>query len=132
MTNFMKAPQKYYRSLPRYEMKLGEEVKCRTIIILPTRRIHSSGYACMEFVLIGLDGKPLGRIGGGTDVVHIDGIGGVGWRFHMGKVRDITKVGGWSIDCLPCGLLQLWASEGTLVTYPMSSFEILALPKEEK
>lgn len=71
--------------------------------------LHESGWGCMEFCLIDLKGKPIGKVGGGSDVVNLDGIGGyrdLSLRFD-GIPRTIP-VHGWSIDLLPCGYLNVW------------------------
>ena len=67
-------------------------------VIVPMKGKHDSGYQYMKFVL--LDSfKIVGVVGGYSDVVHFDGIGGFGknpdFKTLTLKVRDI------SIDCLP-------------------------------
>lgn len=68
------------------------------IVIVPTGVEHYSGYECMDFILC--DGtEVVGKVGGGSDVMNINGIGGYGdWRKGLKKsVKPID----WSIDCLP-------------------------------
>lgn len=88
------------------------------LVILPTRRMHDSGYRSMEFIAI-RDGKPLRRLGGCADVIHIGGI--------AKPLLEWTKVG-WSLDCLPkSGLLRLFCTAHYIrVGMDISSFEVYA------
>lgn len=47
-----------------------------SIVILPTDDMHDSGYRCMDFVAVNRDHKPICRLSGCSDVLHLDGIGG--------------------------------------------------------
>lgn len=77
----------------------GEDIgEFNALVLIPTRRKHDSGFMCMEFAAIGLEGKPICRLGGGSDVVHIGGI------ITMAE----KAIGGWSIDLLPCGYFRLF------------------------
>ena len=82
------------------------------LVILPKDEMHDSGFATMDFVLV-KKLEPICRISGGSDVIHIDGIGGYG---ILGA--------GWKIDCLPCGLLRLWNDEGITVGLALSDYEV--------
>lgn len=96
-----------------------------TLVILPTKRLHDSGYRCMYFVAC-VKGKPVAKIGGGSDVIHLDGIGGFGknWLDRFGTVPNKIAPSGWNIDCLPkSGLLQLFAGKLSCSS-PLSSFEL--------
>jgi hypothetical protein len=104
-----------------------------SLIILPTRRIHDSGYRCMDFVAV-RDNMPVCRLSGCSDVVHIDGIGGYGHRgFRDGMGLPILvppKM--WSIDCLKVsGLLRLFSHEKLSAGAALSSFEIYSVPKDK-
>lgn len=90
--------------------------KFDAIVILPTRKKHDSGYGCMEFVIV-KNNIPLFRISGISDVIHIDGIGGM------------KNIGfpAWSMDLLfKSKLIRLWNSKGNLFCneIPLSSFEV--------
>jgi len=54
-----------------------EEIEFTSMVILPTRRIHDSGYRCMDFVAC-KNQVPFVRLSGCSDVIHVDGIGGYG------------------------------------------------------
>jgi hypothetical protein len=110
-----------------------------SIVILPLRTKHDSGFRCMDFVLI-KGNKAICRLSGCSDLLHIDGIGGMGhdWLEKYGDCPRAVPPTGWSIDCLPVsGLLRMWPSRdrwnGVLVDADAcySSFEIYANPKEK-
>jgi hypothetical protein len=110
---------------------------CDCIVVLPMKKMHGSGYRLMDFVAI-KDGKPLCKLSGCSDVIHIDGIGGSGYRYDRlnptQRYFDLTKQKAWSIDCLAkSGLLRMWASYNDLICGPsLSSFEIWAVREEVK
>ena len=72
------------------------------ITIVPTGELHDSGFPCMKFILE-KDGEIVGCVGGGSDVMHINGIGGYGGIDDYKEVlrTNMVKRVGWSIDCLP-------------------------------
>lgn len=97
-----------------------------TLVILPTRQTHDSGYRCMDFVAV-KKGVPIKRLGGGSDVIHLDGIGGYGenWLQKYGTCPSRTEPSGWNIDCLKVsGLLQLFTHGVLTCGDALSSFEI--------
>lgn len=69
-----------------------------------------TNWGCMEFCLVNGDLEPIGKVGGGSDVVCLDGIGGYGSHRGrgFGEISRLVPVKGWSIDCLPCGYLHVW------------------------
>ena len=81
------------------------------IVIIPTNEMHESGYMCMKFALMD-HWEVVGCVGGGSDVIHLNGIGGYGKyenykeAFKTGLVKRVD----WSIDCLPNGLIRLFCS----------------------
>ena len=102
-----------------------------SIIILPERRKHDSGYMCMSFVGC-IGGDAVAIMSGGSDVLHIDGIGGLGkdWLERFPGVPKLVEPKSWSIDCLPCGCLRIWAGGKNIeIGSMLSSFEIFAEPK---
>jgi len=109
-----------------------------SMVILPGRikNMHDSGYRTMDFVAT-KDGKAICRLSGCSDVIHIEGIGGMGkyvMNSNMGNgywLGDLSH--GWSIDCLPkSGLLQLFPGSGSMtVGTALSSFEVFGEPKEK-
>ena len=128
-----KMTRKEFEALP--DRKWDQVIICNSIVILPTRHMHDSGYRCMDFVAcVGND--PLCLLSGCSDVIHVDGIGGYGdnWLRRYGTVPSATPPSGWSIDCLPTsGLLRMWPSSGKILCdSALSSFEMYALDKNDK
>ena len=82
------------------------------IIIIPTNEMHESGYMCMKFALMD-HWEVVGCVGGGSDVIHLNGIGGYGKYedYHEALKTGLTKRVNWSIDCLPNGLIRLFCSK---------------------
>lgn len=82
----------------------------RSLVIVPERRKHDSGYTVMSFVAVDERGYPIVRLGGGSDVIHIEGIAGLGkgwYEIEDKKAREailltqFIRSGHWAIDCLP-------------------------------
>ena len=97
--------------------KHGEKIgDFDSLIIIPTRKMHDSGYRCMEFVAV-KDGKPLCRMSGGSDVIHLGGI--------AQPLLNPMKVG-WHIDCLAkSGYLRIFSHQFSFtVGADLSSFEL--------
>jgi len=97
--------RKEFEAVPSREWNedIGEFV---SLVILPSRHIHDSGYRCMDFVACNKDG-PIKRLSGCSDVIHIGGIGG----YNTDCVPFPNKIDPtrWSIDCLPkSGLLRIF------------------------
>lgn len=108
-----------------------QSVECDSIVIIPTRRKHDSGYMCMDFAAMVGD-KPICLLSGCSDVIHIEGIGGLGddWLNKFGGIPEKVRPSEWSIDCLPCGLLRIFTRNGMKCGPALSSFEIFS--KEKK
>lgn len=103
------------------------------LIIVPTNELHDSGYGCMKFVLLNHH-KVVGCVGGGSDVIHLNGIGGYGKYVDYEKVikTGMIKRVDWSIDCLPCGLLRLFCSSNLSIDDFICSDFCLYVNKEDK
>lgn len=110
-----------FKSVPRFNWKQGE-IKFDSLVIIPTTHKHESGYRCMEYCAI-KNGEPLGLFGGGSDVMHLDGIGGYGK--YKDKLPTVFNRKPWNIDCLPCGYIHLWCNEYKFVASDCGSdFEL--------
>lgn len=72
--------------------------KFNAFVIVPMNYKHGSGFQCMKYILLDKF-EIVGVIGGGSDVIHFNGIGG------YGKNPDYTKktipIHDLRIDCLP-------------------------------
>ena len=93
-----------------------------SLVILPSKEKSESGFRCMDFVAVAPNGEPICRLSGGSDVIHI---GGVGFSFEPCRR---SAVAGWSMDSLSkSGLLRLFAPAHALTCGPaLSSFEVYA------
>jgi len=121
--------RKEFDALP-WRQEFDSELICDNLVILPLKTRHDSGYRCMDFVACNGD-EPVCRVAGGSDVLHIDGIGGMGnWNPRIEYPRTVpTKA--WSIDCLPkSGLLRLIVGHAFKIKCGMalSSFEAYGVP----
>ena len=82
------------------------------VVIIPTNELHDSGFRCMKFALTN-GNEVVGCVGGISDVMHLNGIGGYGKYnkdFDKTLKTDMVKRIDWSIDCLPNGLIRLFCS----------------------
>jgi len=107
------------------ETNTGRPIQFDSLVILPTKYVHDSGYRSMDFVLI-KDSKPLIRLDTYSDVIHINGITGHGDLSYR-KFDDPLESIRWCIDCLKTSnLLRLYTIDTKLVTYTptLSSFEV--------
>lgn len=78
-----------------------------SIVIIPMGYKHDSGYECMSYILLNKFNKIVGKLYGGSDVIHINGIGGYGYNF-----KTLIKPINWKIDCLPKShLLRLFCDK---------------------
>lgn len=113
--------------LPRrkWNENIGE---FNSLIIIPTRRIHDSGYRCMDFVSV-LNGEPTYLLSGCSDVIHIEGIGGLAHNWiQKGGVHELVTPTDWSIDCLKkSGLLHIFCHKKIIAGEALSSFEIFSI-----
>lgn len=105
------------------------------LIIVPTNELHDSGYGCMKFVLLNHH-RVVGCVGGGSDVIHLNGIGGYGNPYNMEEYNKAVSTGmvkraTWSIDCLPCGLIRLFSQQNLTIDLPMCS-DFIIYTKENK
>lgn len=76
----------------------GESSFFDSVIIVPTKDLHDSGYRCMKFILV-RRGELVGCVSGWSDVVHPNGIGNYGK--HLQPYLDVVPYMGLSMDCLP-------------------------------
>lgn len=120
-----KMKRKDFEGLPhrKWNNDVGE---FDSLVILPLRRRHDSGYRCMDFVAVKGD-EPVCLLSGCSDFIHIEGIGGLGygWLKKYGKCPSLVPPTGWSIDCLPVsGLLRMFCHGKIKAGMGLSSFEI--------
>ena len=125
--------RKELESLPH--RKWNESIEFDSMVILPGRAkdLHDSGFRCMDFVAC-RGAEPICRLSGCSDVIHIEGIGGLGkdWLEIHGTIPRHIRPVGWNIDCLKkSGLLRLFTDCCKMECGPsLSSFEVFSLPAE--
>lgn len=108
--NIHEMTKKDFRSL-EYGL-YNENLLFNGFVIIPTGETHDSGYMCMKYALT-YYGDVVGCVGGYSDVVRLQGIGGYGEYNEDYDKRVSTRQGpiiDWSIDCLPCGFLRVFVS----------------------
>ncbi len=114
--------------LAGWEADIGE---FNSLVILPTDRMHDSGYGAMDFVAV-KEGVPFAKLSGVSDVIHLDGIGGYGWSWLKafgGLPTLYNRNTPWMIDCLPkSGLLRIFTGDwkGLRAGHRLSSFELFS------
>ncbi len=130
MLDIYKMKKTEFNQIPYRKCFNSEEPLFDSIVIIPTNRKHSSGWKCMDFVGC-INNKPIVRLSGCSDVLHLDGIGGYGhnWLESVSGVPTKIDVNGLKIDCLPSGYLRLWLKDGFkfLADSSVSDFEIYAV-----
>lgn len=105
--NIYKMKQEDFAQVPVREWSDTTEMYFDSIVIVPSARMHDSGFRCMDFVGC-CGGEPIIRTGAYPDVIHFDGIGGFGeWT---GRLPKQVEPKAWCIDCLPCGYLRVFCS----------------------
>ncbi len=125
--------RKEFESLPERDWRedIGE---FDSLIILPTKNTHDSGFKCMDFVAV-IDETPKCRLSGGSDVVHLNGICGLGenWLSRFGGMPEKVVPISWSIDCLKkSNLLRLFCGKKLKAGDALSSFELFVIEEKSK
>lgn len=108
--NVQQMKKKDFENIPNYTELINKPKTFTGLVIIPNRQLHDSGWATMQYVLCD-DCKPICKIDNGSDVIHLDGIGGYGDWFGKGNVPSTISPKGWSIDCLPCGYVRIFARD---------------------
>ena len=130
--HYMEWTRKEFEALPMPTSYDNQEVgEVDSLIILPEKHYHDSGYRCMSFVTI-QNGKPTYKISGCSDVIHFGGIGGLNVIYYTGDLtyqerakEKKTPTVDWCIDCLPkSGLLRIFCNKKIYIGASLSSFEI--------
>jgi hypothetical protein len=96
-----------------------------SLVIIPTNKVHDSGFLCMELVAC-KDAMPIGILTTVTDSLHLDGLCGDGWEVNNTR-HHVINPKAWTIDCLPCGYLRLFSGYYDLKSqHGLSDFEVYA------
>lgn len=112
------------------EYIVPKDKKFSCLVIVTQNKLHSSGYKTMKYILLNREMEVVGCVGGSSDVLHIEGIGGYGSskNFQTRVETRLMSLVDWSIDVLPCGYIRLFNShEFTISDLPyLSDFSIYA------
>lgn len=126
MKEFTKWTRKEFESLPTPKSYTNEEIgEVDSLVILPEKHNHDSGWRCMSFVTI-QNGVPTYRISGCSDVINLGGIGGYNFKSTDRIKSQTVPNADWHIDCLPVsGLLRIFSGKYKLyVGASLSDFEL--------
>lgn len=132
MKEFTKWTRKEFEALPTPKSYTNEEIgEVDSLVILPEKHYHDSGWRCMSFVTI-QNGVPTYRISGCSDVINLGGIGGYNFQGvsdcdSSNRIKSQTVLNAnWHIDCLPVsGLLRIFSGKYKLyVGASLSDFEL--------
>jgi hypothetical protein len=123
-----------FKALPEPSSFTNEEVGLiEGLIIIPTDKLHESGYRLMEFVTI-QDGVPTYRVSGCSDALHLGGIGGYNiGRYNCDNMnilihREKMPRLAWQIDCLPIsGLVRLFCGKKMYLGESLSEMGIFVI-----
>ena len=108
--------------------------KFNAFTIVPTEEIHDSGYRCMKFVL-DYHGEIVGCVGGWSDVVDLNGIGGYGKDWNTTLMTGKTDIYDWVMDCLTeSGLIHVFTHKWDLELddFIGSDFQVFTKRKEKE
>lgn len=136
MKNINEMTIKEFKDLPSisdgwFSGEKFEPIVFDSLIILPVdgRMRHDSGYRFIDFVAVE-GNKPLGRLSGCSDVIHLNG-----YSMYIKKFEGYDIIfDNWHIDCLPkSGLLRAFVFGCKLIAgTPISDFCVYAINKEAK
>lgn len=119
--DYFKMKKSDFKKLPLYDEMEDKPKEFSSLIIIPTNRKHDSGWKVMDYVIT-VGGEATCRIESGSDVIHLDGIGGGGPEYGKWPTK---RPASWCIDCLPCGYLRLFARDSlSLDEFFGSDFEV--------
>lgn len=82
--NILKMTKKDFLAVPMREHFDTKIELFNSLVIIPTRHKHESGFMCMDFVAVDHKDEPICRLSGCSDVLHLDGIGGYGKPYVPG------------------------------------------------
>jgi len=109
---FLEVPPRCNWASPEY---------CTSVVVVPTRRMHDSGFRCM-IVVACMDGYPVARVTECSDVINLKSYD----YCNSGRMIDVTKIPyAWNVECLrKSGLLNFWTNMKLEVECAVSSLGI--------
>lgn len=128
MRDILNLTKKDFRDIPHRGW--AKDVYCDSIVIIPEAEMHDSGFRCMQIVAMEGD-TPVYKCAGGSDAIHINGIGGYGelnseaYKTAFSSGCRLVPVTSWTIDMLPCGYVRLFTRGKIKVGAALSDLEIM-------
>jgi hypothetical protein len=122
--NIFDMTRKEFEAVPDREF-WGNEISCHSLVLIPLKEKHESGFRYITIVAVGKDNLPICKVTTYSDVIHLEGIGGYGHQWITeGGIPDKVTPKQWDIDCLPVsGLFRLFSRGGIIAGNAVSSFE---------
>ena len=117
--NILEMSREDFDKVPTLDYDTSDPAKLvfHRLVIIPTDEeceLYEGVYREMHYCLVNKDNEPICVIRGGSDVCALDGIGGADFRRLLRpEYKHVPH--GWSIDCLPCGYVSLFATGANLV-----------------
>ena len=105
----------------------------QNVVIIPTGEVHESGYGCMKFALFDGKSEYVGCVGGYSDVICFNGIGGYGDRWTTRNIiKDLVPRVDFQMDLLPNGLFRIFTQASCMYTDKIqtSTFELYGCNKK--
>ena len=121
MKIFLNSPREDFEKL-EFQKPTGH---FNSFIIIPTGEQHYSGFGCMKFALFNGE-EYVGCVGGGSDVIRFNGIGGYGFKWREVPI-EVPPVD-FCMDLLPNDLFRVFSQKCYLFIDPIicSDFSIYA------
>ena len=114
--SILEMSKKDFESVPRLHSLFEKDLYFDSLVIIPTDEMHDSGYRCMEYVAADENGNPVCKFGGDSDVIHIDGIMGLGNHDYREPFPEFVRPKRWNIDVIPCGYVRIFCHGFRLTT----------------
>lgn len=112
--------RKDFEMLPDISTLAEKPAEAASLVILPTKQAHDSGYRILNFAVI-VNNKPICKIVGCFDLLRLGSSDGL----HGGRLPKPYKPVGWNIDCLATsGLLRIFCDMPLVLTPQMSTFDM--------
>lgn len=125
--NILEMSREDFDKVPTLDCDVTNPVKLvfRRLVIIPTDEEYEfgGGYREMHYCLVDKDNEPICVIRGGSDVCELDGIGGADFR-RLLHPEYKPAPHGWSIDCLPCGYVSLFATGANLTVETRHAYSL--------
>ena len=110
--NVLKATKKDFKKVKR--IKVAKRIHFDSFVVLPNKKIHDSGFRCMDFILLDSDSNPIGKVGGASDAIYIE-------KHYQSSGLSKTV----HADLLPCGLIRIWVRKGMFIEHnPISDMDV--------